>query len=182
MPDPAKGLATQIKNIEKTYGRTMAEWARVVAKSGLAKHADVVRMLKEQHAVAHGAAHRIALTVRANPPADDPVADLYAGKKAALRPIHDVLIASLKRLGPFELVPKKGYLSMVRGKQFAMIKPAAKHIDVGLVLKGTRNTKRLESAATFNRLFTHRVRVRSPGDVDAELRAWLGAAFDGAAP
>ena len=39
-------------------------------------------------------------------------------------------------------------------------------------------TDRLESSATFNALFTHRVRVRSDDDVDAELVGWLRQAYD----
>jgi hypothetical protein len=35
----------------------------------------------------------------------------------------------------------------------------------------------LESAATFNALFTHRVRVRSTADVDDELVGWLTEAY-----
>ena len=84
------------------------------------------------------------------------------------------------RLGPdVETAPKKGYLSLRRRKQFAMLRPAAKHIDVGLILPGRPVTERLESAATFNALLTHRVRV-STADVDDELVGWLTEAYLGA--
>jgi hypothetical protein len=59
-----------------------------------------------------------------------------------------------------------------------MIKPAAKHVDLGLVLPAAPVTERLESAATFNALFSHRVRIRQLGDVDDELARWLGEAYD----
>lgn len=175
--NPADGIATQIKNIEATYGKKMSDWAALIAKSGLTKHTDVVAMLKTKYGLAHGAAHRISLVTRDKDAAPAPAADAYAGKKEALRPIHAALITAIEKLGQFEVLEKKGYWSLVRGKQFAMIKPAAKHIDVGLVLKGEPVTERLESAASFNRLFTHRVRVASVKDVDAELRRWLKAAF-----
>ena len=85
------------------------------------------------------------------------------------------------RLGSdVEIAPKKGYLSLRRRKQFAMLRPAAKHIDVGLILPGRPVTERLGSAATFNALFTHRVRVRSTADVDDELVGWLSEAYVGA--
>jgi hypothetical protein len=41
--------------------------------------------------------------------------------------------------------------------------------------------ERLERAAFWDALFTHRVRVRSAGDVDAELLGWLRAAYDAGA-
>lgn len=56
-----------------------------------------------------------------------------------------------------------------------MVKPAADHIDVGLILKDTAPHGRLEDAATFNRLFTHRVRVTEPV-VDDDLARWLRSA------
>ena len=79
-----------------------------------------------------------------------------------------------------EIAPKKGYLSIRRRKQFAMIKPAARHVDLGLILPATPVSDRLESAATFNALFTHRVRVQSTSDVDAELEGWLRKAYEAA--
>ena len=66
----------------------------------------------------------------------------------------------------------------MRRKQFAMIKPAAKHVDLGLILAERANEGRLESAATFNALFTHRVRVRSAAEVDDELIAWMRDAYE----
>jgi hypothetical protein len=83
-------------------------------------------------------------------------------------------------LGEVEVAPKKGYLSLRRRKQFAMIQPStATRIDVGLNLPAdTRTGARLESAAKFNALFTHRVRITSTTDLDSELLAWLRAAYD----
>jgi uncharacterized protein DUF4287/uncharacterized protein DUF5655 len=39
-------------------------------------------------------------------------------------------------------------------------------------------TERLESAASFNALFTHRVRVNNINDVDEQLISWLKQAYD----
>ena len=59
-----------------------------------------------------------------------------------------------------------------------MVKPAARHLDLALVLPDAAATPRFESATTFNALFTHRVRVRSVADVDEELSAWIRRAYD----
>jgi hypothetical protein len=180
MASVADALKSQIRNIEATYGRTMDDWAAVIKKSGLTKHPDVVAMLKRDYGVTHGAAHRISLVVReatagkqAAAPAADPIAELLGSKRAHLRPIVDRLLEVMRGLGEFELVPKRGYVSLRRRKQFGMIKPAANHVDLGVVLVGVSTTGRLESAAGFNALFTHRVRVRSVDDIDRELRSWL---------
>jgi uncharacterized protein DUF5655/uncharacterized protein DUF4287 len=182
-------LKSQIRNIETEYGRPIGEWIEVVRASGKTKHGDVVSMLKDKYAMTHGAAHRVSLVARealgkapnASGTQTPAVDALYAGKKAALRPIHDKLLASILAMGnDIEIAPKKGYVSLRRRKQFAMIKPAAGHLDVGLILEETAMTARLESAATFNALFTHRVRLSDPRHVDRQLMAWLKRAYAGA--
>jgi len=182
-----QGLESQIRNIEDKYGKSLDEWFAVIAASGLTKHTDVVAMLKTSHGLAHGAAHRVSLLARqvATASADDRedgdvVEALYTGKKAALRPLHDALMSVIGGFGDdIEVAPKKGYLSLRRRKQFAMIQPsAAGRIDVGLILPGTAVGARLESATGFNALFTHRVRVASDSDVDDQLTGWLRQAYD----
>ena len=179
-----EGLQAQIRNIEATYGKPMSEWLAIVAASALTKHTDVVTMLKRDHGMAHSAAHRISLIARqaqAGPDQDsDPVDALYTGRKAHLRPLHDALMNAITAFGDdIEQVPKKGYLSLRRRKQFAMIQPSgAGRIDVGLILKDVPADGRLESAAGFNALFTHRIRLTDPADLDTELTGWLRDAYD----
>ena len=52
-----------------------------------------------------------------------------------------------------------------------------KPLDLGLILSATPATGRLESAAKFNPLFTHRVRITAVTDLDDELRGWLATAY-----
>jgi hypothetical protein len=56
-----QGLASQLRNIETTYGRSIDEWIAVIEASGLTRHGDIVRMLKFDHGLTHGAANRVAL-------------------------------------------------------------------------------------------------------------------------
>ena len=58
------GIAAQIRNIEARYGRPLPEWFGIIAASGLTKHTEVVAMLKADHGMAHGAAHRVSLLSR----------------------------------------------------------------------------------------------------------------------
>jgi hypothetical protein len=41
-----KAVATQLANIEKRTGQSLADLARIVAASGLAKHGELVTMLR----------------------------------------------------------------------------------------------------------------------------------------
>jgi len=190
MPSVEEGLRTQVRNIETRYGRPVDAWTELIRSSGLAKHGEIVAMLKSDHGMSHGDANRVALialdairstSADAAPPAADPIDALYAGSRAALRPIHDRVITVVTGFGTdVELSPKKGYVSLRRRKQFAMVGPAARHVDVGLILAGITATERLEWAGSFNAMFSHRVRVRSVDEVDAELEAWLRTAYDAA--
>jgi len=175
-----EGLRAQLRNIEATYGRSIDDWIALIRGSGLVRHGEIVAMLKAHHGLPHGAANRLALVALdagASPPAD-PVDALYAGRPD-VRAIHDRLWSVISGLGDdIEVAPKKGYLSLRRRTQFAMVKPAARHLDLALVIPDAAVTPRFESAASFNALFTHRVRVRSVADIDDELVAWIRRAFD----
>jgi hypothetical protein len=185
-----KGLETQIRNIERQYGKPMSEWIALVKESGLTKHTDIVAMLKSQYAMSHGSAHRVALKAReadvagmdkaAQASGRDPIKEMYSGKKAGLKPLHDALMTVITSFGTdIEQAPKKGYVSLRRKKQFAMIQPTtATRLDIGLVLKGVPPTERLEDASGFNALFTHRVRVNTISDVDEQVITWLKQAYN----
>jgi hypothetical protein len=182
--DVDAALQSQIRNIEATYGKPLDHWFAVIDASGLTKHNDVVAMLKADHGLAHGAAHRVSLLARQRDDADvaapsDPADTLYTGAKAGLRPLHEALLGKIRAIGAFDIAPKKGYLSLRRRKRFAMVQPStASRIDLGLILPATTPVSgRLESAAKFNSLFTHRVRITAATDLDDELRGWLATAY-----
>ena len=77
------------------------------------------------------------------------------------------------------LVVREVTTSSWPGKQFAMIQPSTtSRIDIGLILPAaTPATGRLEPAAKFNPLFTHRVSITAATDLDHELHGWLAAAY-----
>lgn len=177
-------LAAQVRNIEADYGKPLGEWLQIVATSGLTKHNEVVAMLKATYGMKHGSAHRVSLIARsaaaAAPGAGEFLDQLYSAKRRPLRPIHDAVIGLVESFdGDFEAVPKSGYLSLRRTKQFAMIRPSTTtRVDVGLILAAEPVTERLESAAGFNALFTHRVRLTQARDVDRQFAGWLRKAYE----
>lgn len=185
-------LQSQIRNIEKATGRSAAHWTALIRATGLAKHAQIVAWLKSEHGLTHGNANRLAIDAL-NAPAGssagetgvseagggDAIDMLYAGDRAGLRPIHDRLMGTIEGFGgSLEVSPKKGYVSVRRRTQFAMLKPAAKHVDLGLILPGVPAEGRLETAGSFNAMFSHRVRVASEAEIDDELIGWLRTAWD----
>src|SRR5205807_1062903 len=131
------------------YGHSIDELTQVVGASGLTKHTDVVAMLKERYGMTHAAAHRVALVARDR---------LGRGSAAPAKPlapgvdaVYEALLALARAVGPdVEEAPKKGYVSLRRRKQFAMLQPGARYVNVGLVLPGVKAGGRLEAAGTWN--------------------------------
>ncbi|MCB1576792.1 MAG: hypothetical protein KDI81_05440, partial [Xanthomonadales bacterium] len=108
------------------------------------------------------------------------VDEIYSGKKAHLRPLHDALIAKIDGFGDYEIAPKKGYVSLRRKKQFAMIGPATQsRVDVGLNMKGVTPTARLVAEAP-GKMCNYKVALSNPKEVDAELLGWIRQAYDSA--
>jgi hypothetical protein len=121
----------------------------------------------------------VALSKEEEVEPEDLVANQYAGKEVLL-PIYERLIATVTPFGSdVTITPKKTTVSLIRKKQFALIKPATKtRIDLGLKLVGKDLTDRLENSGPFGTMCTHRVKLSSADEVDAELTAWLLEAYE----
>lgn len=189
MADMDKAIATQLANIEKRTGKSLTELSAIVKAGTHLKHGELVTMLKTTLGMGHGDANTLVHTVRraeapgANagaPSAGQVLDDLYAGPKAALRPIHDALLAALRTFGDFEEAPKKAYVSYRRKKQFATIGPATRtQVEVGLNAKGLPAGGRLQELPA-GQMCNYRVRLSDAAEADGELLGWLRAAYDGA--
>ncbi|MBK8167420.1 MAG: DUF4287 domain-containing protein [bacterium] len=181
---PDDALATMIANLKEKTGRTLPEWVTLARGSGLAKHGQIVAMLKADHGLGHGYANLVAQSaLQGDAPApggEDLVAAMYSGDKQALLPVWAALEKAVRGFGPdVDVSPKKTYVSLRRSKQFALVQPTTKtRVDVGLCLKGEATGPRLEAAGSFNAMVSHRVRLETPADVDAELVGWLRKAYD----
>lgn len=179
----ADATATMIGNFKEKTGRTLDEWVSVARSSGCSKHGEIVNHLKAAYGIGHGYANMVAMeALKAGdaPEGDALVEAQYGGAKAAVRPIYDALVREILKFGSdVELAPKKAYVSLRRSKQFALIQPAtASRVDVGINLKGVPPSGRLEASGSFNAMVSHRVRVGSVAEVDAELLNWLRAAYN----
>jgi hypothetical protein len=173
-------VASQIRNIEASTGRSFDEWVAIARGSGLGAHGKVVAYLKADHGLGHGNANLIAIEAlrAADAPQGDSLVDaMYAGPKAALRPLHDAVIDVVRGFGgDVELAPKKSYVSVRRSKQFACVGPAAGGtVEVGLNLPGAEPLGRLERT---NGMVSHRARIRDQRELDEELLGWLRQAYE----
>jgi hypothetical protein len=197
MATPEEGMASMIRNLAEKTGKTLEQWIAIAKKSKLQKHGEIVKMLKADHGLSHGYANLVALrTLQAassgaggggsaggsEPPDGGALVDAqYAGTKAGMRPVYEAIVATVKKFGKDVVVsPKKTYVSLRRNKQFALIQPASSRVDVGINLPGTKPTDRLEASGSFNAMMSHRVRVASKSEIDAQLLGWLRDAYSAA--
>ena len=187
MADQQQALDTQLANIQKKTGKSLAQIKALVVNSGLAKHGLIRDMLKSELGLGHGDANTLAHialnpgseTVKSSQAGDD-LAELdaiYSGPKAALRPIHDAVMEHIGKLGAFEIAPKKTYLSLRRKKQFAMVGPATKiELEIGLNLKDAPASARL-IVLKQPAMCSVKVRLSSLEEIDAELICWIKQAY-----
>ena len=182
---PEEQMASMTAKLEEITGKSLTQWTALVKKSGKSKHGEVVTWLKADHGVTHGYANLIAHSAFKSDALSqttsgvDLVAQMFAGDKAAMRPIFDAIMKQVRSFGSdIEETPKKGYLSLRRKTQFATLHPSTKtRFDVGIKLKGVAPKGRLEAAGSWNGMVSHRVRIESPSDVDKELLGWLRDAY-----
>jgi hypothetical protein len=107
------------------------------------------------------------------------VASHFEGKEPATRQIYDRL---LKRSGKFGAViedPKKTSIHLVNRTAFAGV--AARKSAIVLTIKSDRRltSPRIHKSEQVSASrFHHEIRLTSAADVDAELAAWLKAAYE----
>ncbi len=168
--------------LDKT-GKPLAEWITIVKGTGIEKHGEIIKYLKENHAFTHGYANFVAMKTRSADAAshdnDELVSTQYKGKEALL-PIYKGLLAEVKKLGEdVEVVPKKASVSLRRKRQFLLIQPSTKtRIDLGLKFNDRPVAGRLESSGPFGSMCTHRVQITDNADVDAEVLGWIKEAYE----
>ncbi len=172
-------LKTMIDNMPEKTGKSLEAWKALLKEKSFSKHSEAVNFLKKQHGVTHGYANTIVtLSKDSGTGPDDLVANQYRGKEALL-PIYEKLLEVIRPLGPdVQVVPKKTTVSLVRKKQFALIKPATKtRVDLGLKLRHRAPEGRLGDSGPFGTMCTHRVQLTDPAQVDGQLLAWLEEAY-----
>ncbi len=107
---------------------------------------------------------------------------MYAGPRATLRPLHDLLESLALSLGPdIRLSPGKTIVPIYRHHVIAQIKPATRtRIDFGLALGSLKGNGRLVETGGYLKKdrITHRIAVGSEQDIDDFLKRWLLRAYE----
>lgn len=177
---------TQVDNIQKKTGKSMEELTAIVKKSGLTKHGEIRDYLKRELGLGHGDANALVHAVlqsdgqrAAEGKSADAVLDnIYSGARASQRPIHEALMKQIAKFGEFESVPKKGYVSLRRKKQFAMLGPKTNtRFEVGINAKDLKKNLRLLEQPKGS-MCNYIVNLTAAQEVDSELIAWIKSAYE----
>jgi hypothetical protein len=185
-----KAQETQVQNIQKKTGKTLEELAEIAARSGLTKHSEVRALFQHEFGLGYGDANTLVHAIQQSDgeraaqakgqTADTLLDEIYAGPRAALRPIHERLMESIRTLGDFDALPKKGYISLRRKRQFAMLGPATNtRFELGLNHKNLGSHPRLVEQPAGS-MCNYKVKLTQPGEVDDELIGWVRQAYENA--
>jgi hypothetical protein len=177
---------------EKT-GRPLDEWLVVVKKSGLKTEAERRDWLKTKHGLGTNSAVWIAARAEGKEQetsspeeylraAEHYVEEMFAGPKAALRPVYDELLQlGLGLAKDVKACPCKTMVPLYRNHVFAQIKPATRtRIDLGFALGARTAEGKLIDTGGYAKKdrITHRIPISSANDIDREVKQWLRTAYD----
>ncbi len=112
-----QALAIQISNIQAKTGKSLDELAALLKATGREKNGELRSYAQEAVCLGYGDTNTLVHVAKRSDgasqaddrglSADDVVAEIYTGPKAALRPIHDAATAAIWEWGDFEVAPKR---------------------------------------------------------------------------
>lgn len=172
--------------MKELTGKTYEEIKGLYLSSGLTKHSDIrsffMDKLKLSYGYANTLVHLIAksdgTSMADGKSMEELLEEIYDAKKVQLRPIHDAIMDAIYDFGDFEVVPKKGYLSLKRKRQFAMIGPKSNtRIEIGINIKDIEGTEKLIEQPKGS-MCKFIVKLQTMEDIDPELISWLQEAYN----
>jgi len=167
-------------------GKTYEEIEGLYLSSGFTKHSDIRSFFMDGLELSYGYANTLVhlitksdgTSMAEGKDMDVILEEIYDAKKVHLRPIHDAIMDAIYDFGDFEVVPKKGYLSLKGKRQFAMIGPkSSTRIEIGINIKDIEGTERLLEQPKGS-MCKFIVKIQALEEMDSELMGWLKEAYD----
>lgn len=180
MDKTEQALQTMINNMPEKTGKSLKEWAKILKARGFEKHGEAVKFLKSEHGVTHGFANTIVTLSKNDDSSEEDLVEAQYKGKEDLFPIYEAIVDYVNELGDdVSITPKKTSVSIIRKRQFVLIKPATKtRIDLGFKLKDFPFNERLGDSGPFGTMCSHRVKLEAIEEVDDELKNWIKEAYD----
>lgn len=182
-------FAAYVESIKAKTGLGPTDFVERAAAKGFTtatKAAEIVSWLKADYGLGQGHAMAVVNVLKTSwqggkTPNAERIDKLFSGTRAEWRLPAEGLITKCQEWGEVGLAPTDTYLSLLRGRgKFAILVPAASHMDIGIKLKAAESTIRFAAAGSWNMMVTHRVRIASAKEIDSEVLRWLKAAYQAA--
>src|SRR5689334_21426021 len=182
-----------VAELKEKTGRSVEEWVELVKKEGPPAEKERREWLKAKHKLGTNSAWWIAERADGKGGEDSSpeaylkaavayVEEQYSGPKEKLRPIYDELLRLGKSLGEdVKACPCKTMVPLYRQHVFAQIKPTTNtRIDLGFALthyKGKLPKRLIDTGGLAKKdRITHRIELKSPNEIDGDVKKWLKAA------
>jgi hypothetical protein len=183
-----------VAELKQKTGRTLEEWSAHIVKNGPKDLAGRREWLKSKYKLGTNTAWWLAERADGRPTWDESpesylaiaptyVDEMFAGPKAALRPLADALMRLALEVAPdIKFCPCKTIIPFYREHVIAQIKPATNsRIDFGLSLGADYPfTPRLKDTGGLKKKdrITHKIAIAKADDIDVEVEGWLRAAYE----
>lgn len=193
-PHPSIAMVQKwIADLKAKTGRSLDEWMKHIKKEGPKSEEERRDWLMSVHKLGPNSASWLAeRSVGKGGEEDTPegylkqadkyVEEMFAAKKAGLKPIYDELLSlGLGLAKDVKACPCKTMVPLFRNHVIAQIKPATNtRIDMGFALKDTKVTGRLIDTGGFAKKdrITHRIPITKFDEIDDEVKHWLRVAYD----
>ncbi len=103
---------------------------------------------------------------------------LFSGKDPQVQAIYKQLLDAIRPLGPFTAEAKKTSIHLVRSSGFAGVHPRNSYLYLNLRLDQPLAGPRIAKTEQVSKNRWHNeIRLNTPNQIDAELPAWLHAAY-----
>jgi Domain of unknown function (DUF5655) len=104
----------------------------------------------------------------------------FAASEPGVRATFDALLAAIEALGPVTVNATKSRISLQARMRFAAVeRPRRRHLNAHLVLTRPIDNPRFTRVEHLEPYYhLHHIRLETPADIDAELKAWLAEAYE----
>jgi hypothetical protein len=102
----------------------------------------------------------------------------FVGVEASVRATFDRVLATVRALGPVDVLPEKTRIALHVRMSFAAFMPRRRWLNGHLVLARRVDSERFGRVETFSpRNVLHAFRLTAPEEVDPEFAGWLAEAY-----
>ncbi|MDX1407472.1 MAG: DUF5655 domain-containing protein [Saprospiraceae bacterium] len=165
-----------IRDLHATTGKDMQAWLAILAETGLTKHNELIRYLKETHGWRHLDSALLAGIFRNEGKpvyaSDDDLLTQQLEKYPEWKPVFEsVADRILKAVPGTQMIPKKTYVSFARKREFAAVNIKSKEIRVGMDLGDQPETELVLRARLTGPMprISRMVVIRSADDWNATI-------------